>query len=443
MKGAKRYENVRLKMLCWAAQSHQTAVRKFASEFEAETGASIEFEALPAPGAYGWWALEPLAAYDAGSDHPQFDLFCDDNEHQHALWPHFLPLNDLMRKFDYQTSDFFPTVARYGERVGGQQGLRYGLPVRTRTPFVYYRTDLIGHLPGTWEELEKAFADNTGAGNYGFTAEVAYYPFHPFGLAHETAKSFLARYWSMGDPVFSPDWKPLIHSDKGVAAMEMLKRQISRYGPPGMSQTPDLMTWDGARALQEFLDGKIAVLELAGEGDISLVSRKLQDPTQSKVRDKWSIGLYPGSGAMPMTYHTMSIFKHSKHPEAAFEFIAHCTGAEGARRLHLEYGENSPRRSVMTSAEAIDRDPYVPGRVAALERAIPPTVPLAQWMDFQSALWEAVQFSFLGFLPVKTALTRAARKWSQLLEQAPPRWEYWESAGPGGPVLRQSGGRVI
>ena len=266
MKSSKTVREREAEMLCWAAQSYLPAIRKFASEFEAETGASIEFEALPAPGAYGWCALEPWAVYDAVSDDPQFDLFCDDNEHQHALWPYFLPLNELITKFDYPTSDFYSTVTRYGERVGGQQGLRYGLPVRTRTPFVYYRTDLMGELPGSWEELERAFADNTGGGNYGFTAEVAYYPFHPFGLAHETAKSFLGRYWAMGDPVFSPDWKPLIDSDKGIAAMEMLKRQMTRYGPPGMSQIPDLMTWDGARALEQFLAGRIAVLELAGEG---------------------------------------------------------------------------------------------------------------------------------------------------------------------------------
>ena len=113
---------------------------------------------------------------------------------------------------------------------------------------------------------------------------------------------------------------------------------------------------------------------------------------------------------MPMTYHTMSVFKRSQHPEAAFEFIAYCTGAEGARRLYLEQGENSARRGVMTSPEALAKDPCVAQRVAALERAIPPTAPVAQWMELQSALWEAVQFSFLGFLPVKAALARAAQK---------------------------------
>ena len=48
----------------------------------------------------------------------------------------------------------------------------------------------------------------------------------------------------------------------------------------------------------------------------------------------------------------------------------------------------------MTSPEAPAKVPYVAQRVAALERAIPPTAPVAQRTELQSALWEAVQFSF-------------------------------------------------
>ena len=75
MSSPRQYENVRLKLLCWAGQSTQPALRKFASEFEAKTGASIEFEALPAPGAYGWWGLEPIALFDATSDDPSLICF--------------------------------------------------------------------------------------------------------------------------------------------------------------------------------------------------------------------------------------------------------------------------------------------------------------------------------------------------------------------------------
>ena len=126
------------------------------------------------------------------------------------------------------------------------------------------------------------------------------------------------------------------------------------------------------------------------------------------------------------TFHTLSIFKHCQNPEAAFEFIAYCTGAEGAQRLHLEYGENSARRSVMTSPEAITKDPSVLRRVLALEQGRPASAPVPQWLDLLVALWEAVQFCLLGYLPAQAALSRAAEKWTKLLKQSPPQWEYWE-----------------
>ena len=440
MNSPRKYESVQLKLLGLEEFSYGPALKKFVSEFEVQTGASVELVALPplpetplpetsqaqSSSFFGWWFLgwwlqEPMAQNDVASGSPQFDLLCGDNELQHALWSHLLPLNDLIAKLGYDMNGFFPPIYKYGERVAGQHGLRFGLPIRMRVPFVYYRTDLVGEFPGTWEEFDRALAENTGGDMYGLAMDAAHYPFHPFGYAHETTRSFLARYWSLGDPLFSHDWKPLIDSDKGIAALEMLRRQMSRYGPP------DLMTWNGARALEAFLAGKVAILEFAGGGNgySALISR-LQDSAHSKVRDKWSIGVYPGTGTAPLTFHTLSIFKHCQNPEAAFEFIAYCTGAEGAQRLHLEYGENSARRSVMTSPEAITKDPSVLRRVLALEQGRPASAPVPQWLDLLVALWEAVQFCLLGYLPAQAALSRAAEKWTKLLKQSPPQWEYWE-----------------
>ena len=102
--------------------------------------------------------------------------------------------NDLIAKLGYGMNGFFPPIYKYGERVAGQHGLRFGLPIRMRVPFVYYRTDLVGEFPGTWEEFDRALAENTGGDMYGLAMDAAHYPFHPFGYAHETTRSFLARY---------------------------------------------------------------------------------------------------------------------------------------------------------------------------------------------------------------------------------------------------------
>jgi ABC-type glycerol-3-phosphate transport system substrate-binding protein len=415
MKGSSRkYEGVALRLLSFAGHSYEAALKTFAKEFEVETGASVEIVSLP--DYRGWWYLEPIAQADATSANPEFDMFCDDREFQFLLLPHLLPLSPLIEKFSYDMKGFLLPVYKYDEGVAGQPGVRYGLPIRIRQPFIFYRTDLIEEFPSTWDDYDRMLAEHTGGGMYGLGVEGAVYPYHPFGLVHDLNKTFQARYWSLGGSFLTPDWKPLINSDKGVEALEMLKRQIEQYAPP------DALTWDATRAAKAFLGGEVAVIESVG---VEILPH-IQDPARSKVVDKWSVGMYPGTGAAPYTLHNMLIFKHSKNPEAAFEFAAYCTGMESARRLQLDYGEHSPRKTVLTSPEAVAKDPTLPKRAEALERAKPTMPGVPQCYEMLFATWEAVQLCVLGYLSAKDALDRAARKWEKLLAQGPPDWEYHE-----------------
>ncbi len=410
----KKYEGVTLKLLHYIGVSYAVALKTFALEFERATGANVELVSLPHP--HGWWYLEPIAQADSLSDNPQFDLFCDDREWQFLLLPYLLPLNSLIEKFGYNMQGFLQPVYTYDEGIAGQPGVRYGLPVRIREPFIFYRTDLIGQIPSTWEAYERVLAEHTGGGMYGLAVEGAVYPYHPFGAVHDLNKLFLARYWSLGDPLLTRDWKPLINSYKGIQALEMLKAQVDRYAPP------DVLTWDAKRAAQAFLNGEVAVIESVGVEILPYI----QDPSKSKVVDRWSVGMYPGTGAAPYTLHNILIFKHCENPEAAFEFAAYCTGMESARRLQMEYGEHSPRKTVLTSPEAVAQDPTLLRRAEALEHAIPTMAGAPQCYDMLFALWEAVQIYMRGYLTAKQALDRAARKWENLLAQNLPHWEYHE-----------------
>jgi ABC-type glycerol-3-phosphate transport system substrate-binding protein len=414
MNPSRKYEGVTLKMLNFAGVTYQSALNTFAREFEAETGASLEIVSLPYP--YGWWYLEPVAEADSTSDNPQFDLFCDDRDWQFLLLPHLLPLNSLIEKYKYEMEGFFQPVYKYDEGIAGQSGVRYGLPIRIRVPFIFYRTDLIEEFPSTWDGYDNMLAEHTNGEMYGLGVEGAVYPYHPFGAVHDLNKTFQARYWSLGDPFLTLDWKPLINSEKGVAALEMLKRQIDHYAPP------DALTWDATRAAEAFLSGEVAVIESVG---VEILPH-IQDPARSKVVDKWSVGMYPGTGAAPYTLHNILIFKHTKNPEAAFEFITYCTGKEGARRLQLDYGEHSARKTVLTSPEAVSKEPTLLKRVDAFERAIPTMAGVPQCYEMLFAMWEAVQIYMHGHLTAKSALDRAARKWETLLAQDPPDWKYHE-----------------
>jgi ABC-type glycerol-3-phosphate transport system substrate-binding protein len=410
----RKYENIHLRLLSFVGLTYRLALKAFAREFEAETGATIEIISLPAP--YGWWYLEPILQSGARSNDPQFDLFCDNREFAFQVLPHLLPLNPYIEESNYDMDGFLKPVYKFDSGVPGLPDTRVGLPIRIREPLIFYRKDLIKEFPTTWDEYERMLAEYTGGGMYGLAVEGIAYPYHPFGGVHDLNKLFMARYLSFGDPMFTPDWRPLITQEKGVEALEMLKRQVDGYA------APDWLTWGWDGAADAFLSGKAAVIETVG---VHLLPR-IQDPTQSEVVDKWAVGLYPGTGIAPYTLHNMLILKHCKHPNVAFDFIAYCTRAESARRLHFEYGEHSARKSVLTSPEAVARDPSLLTRVEALERAVPIYLPVPQCYEVEQAFWAGVTLCLNGYLPAKTALDYTAHKLEPLFRGNPPIGEYRE-----------------
>ena len=407
----RKYADVHLRMLC-GGSSYQLALKAFAREFGANTGATIEIVIPPDP--HGWYYLEPLLEADVLSDDPQFDIFCQNREFAFQIEPHLLPLNSLIEKFDYEMKGFLKPVYRFDSGMPRYPDTRVGLPIRILSPFIFYRKDLIKEFPTTWGDYETMLEEYTGGERYGLAVEGMAYPYHPFGGVHDLNKVFIARYLSFGDPMFTSDWNPLITGEKGIAALEMLKRQIDKYA------SPHWINWGWKEAADAFLSGKVAVIETVGTD----LLHRLQDSTQSEVVDKWDVGLYPGNGIAPYTLHNMLILKHCKNPEAAFEFIAYCTGREGARRLHFDYREQSARKSVLNSPQALAKDPSLQTKVEALERAIPIYLPIPQCYEIEEALWAGVTLSTYGYLSAKDALDHTARSMKILFRGNPPVGEY-------------------
>ena len=180
-----RYDDVTLRVLTQAGVAYEPALVAFAEEFEAATGATVEFDFTP------WEQLMPKVQADLAAGTPQYDIFANDIEFQYTIYPSLLPLNDLIAAREYDMNGFFEPVYTYGEGVaGGQEGVRYGLPLRVGKSWVFYRTDLIDEFPDTWDAYQAMLAEQTVDGRYG----VAF-----AGVPAQLVKLFLARYWSLGD----------------------------------------------------------------------------------------------------------------------------------------------------------------------------------------------------------------------------------------------------
>ena len=398
----KSYDGITLRMLTYHSR-YYPALLAFAREFEQETGATIEFDVPDT-----WWHLESAIDTDVASDCPRYDLFCNDLEFQYTHRQHFLPLNSFIERNGTDLDDFFQPVEQYGLHPPDEPGTIYGLPIRVRVPMVFYRTDLIQDFPTSWETYDEVLAEHTGKGRYGLG--------FPAGFNEMANKMFLARYRSLGGTLLSPDGEPLINSEKAVAALAMLKEQTERFTPP------DVHGWDYEHAGQMFREGRIAVLESIAEATLM----GIQDPVVSKVIDNWSVGLYPGGGANVFTEHQMVIFKHCKHPQAAFDFIANCTNQDNGRRILMEYGEDTARRSVWTELQSQNARPNLQPMIEALDRGVPflPWVP--QWLEMLRALWIGVPACIAGRMTVTEALDETASAWKQILDANPLNFTYRE-----------------
>jgi multiple sugar transport system substrate-binding protein len=398
----KKYQDVTLRVLNQGGVAYEAALKQFGIEFEELTGAKVELDGTP------WEQQMPKIQADLSSGQPKYDIFVGDIEFQYSIYPNLLPLNDLITKFNYNMDGFFEPVYKYGEGVaGGLKGQRFGLPIRVGACWVFYRTDLIDEFPTTWTDYEALLKEQTGGGKYGVSFA---------GVAAQLVKLFLARYWSLGDPLMSPDWQPLINSEKGVVAAEMLLNQIKNYAPPG------ILGWDNPDASNAFLNGDVAVLE----GWAAFIQPDLQNPEKSKVIDKWSVAPYPEKGTGNFTQHNMDIIKSSKNPEAAFEYIAYATGLDNAKRLLMEFDEESPRKVIWTDDDVVKEKPFLPGVAASYANGKPFTPGVPQWLEMFIGLAEGLSSAMTEQEPVKNAMDEVARKWTELIKQNPLDFEYTE-----------------
>ena len=71
--------------------------------------------------------------------------------------------------------------------------------------------------------------------------------------------------------------------------------------------------------------------------------------------DKWSVAKYPENGTGNFTQHNFAIFNTSQNVDAAFDYMAYCTGPETALRVLNEFKEESPRKTVWCISYRVHR----------------------------------------------------------------------------------------
>jgi len=398
--GGKKYAGKTIRMLSQGGAGYEKAIVQYGKEFEEMTGCKVEFDWAP------WENLMPKIQADLASGSPQLDIFCNDREFQYSIWPDLLPLDDLIKKYNYDMNGFIEPVYKFGAGIAGQKA-RFGLPLAPGVSVIFYRTDLIKEFPKTWADYEKLLIDmkdKTGKPPLGFA-----------GVAAQLVKAFWARYWAMKQPNLSKDWKPLINNEIGVKAATMLYDFYKKYTPQGM------LAWDNPDGCNAFTAGDIVVLEswpgfcLAGfEGE------------GSKVKGNWSMSPYPEGGSGNYVEHNMVILKKSKNPDAAFEFIAYCTDLTRSKRSAIEFAVDPARTAVFDDADVKKASPWMPAYKNVMNAGLVPFFGIPYWLEMFIALAEGLSTILAETATVKQALDNVAAKWEKLIQDNPLDFEYNE-----------------
>jgi ABC-type glycerol-3-phosphate transport system substrate-binding protein len=399
---AKKYDGVTIRGLGLAGTAWNAAVNQFATEFEASTGCKVVWDYQP------WEQTMPKIQADLSAGTPTYDFFANDIEFQYTIYPSLMPLNDMITKSGYDMNGFFQPIYKYGEGIaGGQKGVRYGLPIDVGACWVFYRTDLIDKFPDTWDDYYKLLGTLTTGGKYGLSFA---------GVPAQLVKLFLARFWSKGGKLLTPDWKPSINSDIGIAAVESLKEAKDKYAPPGV------LAWDNPDASNAFLNGDAAVLE----GWASFILPSLDDPKASKIVGKWNVAKFPENGTGNFTQHNFGIFNTTKNAQAVFDYVAYCTGPANASKVLNDFKGSSPRKTAWLDPAGLKAAPYRQGVVGAYDNGKPFTPGLPQWLELFSGVGDALSAVVSGQKSAKDSLDALASDWKDVLDQAPPDWTYSE-----------------
>jgi multiple sugar transport system substrate-binding protein len=395
-------------LLGQAGSGEERVIQDAAGEFTAAQGVEVNINPQP------WETLMEKIQADIRSGAPTVDVFWSDLEFAYTLWPNLLPLNDFIESTGYPMDGFFPSVAEYGLGIGGQEGVRYGLPIMTDTQLCWYRSDMIDTFPTTWDEFEQMLKELTGGGQYALGNS---------GVVAQGIGRFLSRYWSIpGATLLDEDWNPKINSEEGVFALEMYRRQATSYSTPGFQ------AWEYTDAVNAFLNGDVAI----HEGWPEVMLPWLNDPERNQtVGENWGAAAYPEGGAAQLVQHNLILFNTSKNPEAAFNFMAYCTDRDMAKRIINDYNVDSPRQDVWE--EVLPDNPvaqkFFPSWSSAMQVARPFARHLPQWLELFISIGEAVTATVAGAKTPQEALDETAERWSQSIAKAKPDFPYQEVVG--------------
>ncbi len=391
-------------------QPHKVTGDILKADFEAATGATVNLTTVP------YDEVQAKAILDVQSGANQFDVFDYWYTTIGALASQGIveDLTDwIANDPDIDPADFIPTIYDVYTLYDGR---RWGLPYDGDTHVLFYNTEIFGQLglsaPVTWDDYLTAAKTITEAGLKTPDGQPIYgAALMGFKAPIILGSSFANRLAGFGGTFLDAEGNPALDSEAAIQATQALI-DVAPYALP----TPLETAFE--QALPAFLSGQVAMQEFWT--DLGVYS---QDPSGSKIVDKWDVVQMPYGGAN--TTHVaplnagfgFAVSSGSKNKELARWFIKFATSKAFHLKMLLTTGSGiDPMRiSGLNSSEYKAFAPKVQAAAsAALAGVLPwPTIP--QSPDLMTKLADELALALQGSQDAEQTMKNVQEAWKQIL----------------------------
>lgn len=311
------------------------------SEFEVDTGATVEVVTAPIP------EHSEKAMLDFLSGRGAFDVInMQSGDMTDEFVQYFLPLNDYVENApaEWQWNDIIESLAEGASR----DGIQLGIPYRWGQTLMYYRKDLFEEAgvepPQTHAELLEVARALTTDDVYGYVQRGK----APTEISHD----WLTTFYGHGGTLINDDGTSGINSQEAIDAMNFWKTLLDE----GIFPT-DIFAWGRDDYITAMQQGRAAMGGYVG----SYYQRFFgQDSTLTEDQIGWALmPAEPGvaEGRNRSGGWHLVINKDSDNPDAAWGLVQRLTSPESQLREAVDYANGPIRESVFASDEYNEKWP--------------------------------------------------------------------------------------
>ncbi|WP_270888801.1 ABC transporter substrate-binding protein [Pedococcus sp. 5OH_020] len=305
----------------WGSDAFQNQIKANVAEFnKTHPNIQVQFQQL----SWGDYSQKLLSAVQAGNP-PDMSGGDSGIPFTMAAQDQALDISDLFKK--WQSDGTFADMPEWAYKKFEFNGKDVGITWQFDQRAIYYRKDLFAKagipLPKTWDDLMAAAKklNNSSKGMIGIAVPGKQ-------GTYDTDQFYMTLVFQAGGSLADANGKPAINSPQQLTALKFEKDLVSCCAAKGTA------SWTFTEVLKQFEQGKAAMAFGAGffANDITKNAKKLAP----------NVGVLPvleGPGG-PQARHSVSfanpwmIYKQSKHPAQAKEFLAWMMQKENLRKLY-------------------------------------------------------------------------------------------------------------